>query len=195
MFLGAVFFVLFSLYFIFSTFISGELTPVVESAVAFSGQINQINKEQVDLGLPVRLKIPAIKVDAAIEYVGLTLDGAMDTPKNQEDVAWFNLSPRPGEIGSAIITGHYGWKNRKASAFDNLYKLRKGDKLYVEDDMGAIITFVVRENRRYDPDADATYILNSGDKKAHLNFITCEGDWDKTTKSYSKRLVVFTDKE
>lgn len=154
-----------------------------------------LNPEQTSFGFPVRLKIPKINVDSAVEYVGLTPDGAMDVPKERANVAWFDPGTRPGEIGSAVIAGHYGWKEGKASVFDNLYKLRKGDKIYVEDDKGAVVSFVVRESRRYDPDADASDVFSSNDGKSHLNLVTCEGVWDEVSKSYSKRLVVFTDKE
>jgi len=156
---------------------------------------NVIFSEQKEFGLPIHLTIPKIKVDTVFEHVGLTSDGAMDVPKKQENVAWFNLWPIPGEIGNAVIAGHYGWKGGKPSAFDNLYKLRIGDKIYIKDDKGQTITFVVRELRRYDENAEATDVFYSDDGKAHLNLITCEGVWNKDTKSYSKRLVVFTDKE
>ena len=143
----------------------------------------------------MRLKIPGIKVDSAIEYVGLTSDGAMDVPKDRSNTAWFELGPRPGENGSAVIAGHYGIKNGKRSAFDNLHKLRQGDKVYAEDEKGAITTFVVSKTRRYDPKADASDVFGSNDGKAHLNLVTCEGVWDKVSESYPIRLVVFTDKE
>jgi LPXTG-site transpeptidase (sortase) family protein len=164
--------------------------PRVEDAVA------PLKQEQINSGLPVRLRIPGINVDSVIEYVGLTSDGAMDVPKDPDDVAWYKLGQRPGEIGSAVIAGHYGtWKNGKGSVFDNLYKLRKGDKIYVEDNKGTNTAFVVRESRRYDPKADASDVFISDNGKAHLNLITCEGTWNKVSKSYSQRLVVFTDKE
>lgn len=153
------------------------------------------NQEQASVGLPVRLKIPSINIDAAVEYVGLMPDGAMGAPKERANVAWFNLGSRPGENGTAVIAGHYGWKNREASVFDNLYQLRKGDKLYIEDDKGLIFSFVVRESRRYDRSANASDVFSSNDGKAHLNLVTCEGVWDKVSKTYSKRLVVFTNKE
>ena len=119
----------------------------------------------------------------------------MDAPKGPDNVVWFKFGPRPGENGNAVVAGHYGWKDGKAAAFDNLYKLRNGDKIYIEDDKGAIISFVVRESRRYDPEADASAVFESNDGKAHLNLVTCEGDWNETLKSYSARLVVFTDKK
>lgn len=151
---------------------------------------------EASFGLPVRLKIPGISVDSAVESLGLASDGTMDIPKGPDDVAWFNLGSRPGENGSAVMAGHYGtWKNGKGSVFDNLHKLHKGDKIYVEDDNSAITTFIVRESRSYNPQADATDIFSSNDGKSHLNLVTCEGAWNKDSKSYPQRLVVFTDKE
>jgi len=57
---------------------------------------------------------------------------------------------------------------------------------------GASITFVVKEIRRYDPLQDATDVFTSK-TGAHLNLITCDGVWDASKKSYTKRLIVFTD--
>jgi LPXTG-site transpeptidase (sortase) family protein len=153
---------------------------------------NSVFPEQMVYGLPLRLKIPKINVDAAVVYVGLTSQGAMDIPEGPADVAWFNLGPRPGEVGSAVISCHYGWKNSIPAVFDNLHKLRKGDKLYIEDDKGATITFVVRESRVYDSEEDAPNVFISTDG-SHLNLVTCSGAWNKDKKNYAQRLVVFTD--
>lgn len=143
-------------------------------------------------GLPVRLKIPNINVDASIEYVGLTSKREMEVPKNAADVGWYNLGPRPGERGSAVIDGHFNNENGDTGVFFNLYKLNKGDKLYVVDNKGKSITFVVRENRLYDSGlAGDVFSLNDG--IAHLNLVTCDGVWDGVKKSYTKRLVVFAD--
>lgn len=146
-------------------------------------------------GLPVRLKIPKIHVDAAVEYVGLAHDGAMDVPKSPSSVAWFNLGPHPGEVGSAVIAGHFGWKGGGAAVFDTVSTLHAGDKLYIEDEKGVQLTFVVREVRTYGKHEGTSGVFFSSDGKAHLNLITCEGVWSKAEKSYSNRLVVFTDKE
>lgn len=143
----------------------------------------------------MHLKIPSIRVNAFVEYVGFTPEGSMDTPKILENVGLFELGTQPGEIGSAVIDGHYGWKNGKPSVFDNLHKLQKGDKLYIENNNGKIISFIVRDIKVYNANADATDIFNSNDDKSHLNLITCDGVWNKLTKSYSNRLVVFADKE
>ena len=78
---------------------------------------------------------------------------------------------------------------------NKLIRKIKGDILYIEDNKGEIISFVVRDFQSFDPKADASDVFGSPDGKSHLNLITCGGAWDKTQKSYSKRLVVFTDKE
>lgn len=146
-------------------------------------------------GIPVQLKIPDISVAVIVEPVGLTDDGSMDAPKVPAKAGWYNLGARPGEIGSAVIAGHSGWKDNTPAAFDELNKLRIGDKIFIVDDNGVTSTFTVRRIQTYDPRADASDVFGSSDGKAHLNLITCEGIWDPITKSSSKRLVVFTDKE
>jgi len=154
-----------------------------------------VPEKQPVWGIPIHLKIPDINVDANIESVGLTTKGAVDTPLSFINVAWFNLGPRPGEEGSSVIDGHSGWKKGIQSVFDNLYKIKKGDKIYVTDEKGEIITFVVREFRTYSLKDDATDIFTSTDGKAHLNLITCVGNWNVGQKSPNDRFVVFADKE
>lgn len=151
--------------------------------------------QQASSSLPLRLKIASLNIDALVEYVGLTSEGAMGVPKGPAEVAWFELGPRPGDKGSAVIDGHSGWKDEIPAVFDDLHKLRAGDKIEIEDEDGESITFVVRESKLYDPNADAADVFISNDGEAHLNLITCEGVWDTATKSRSKRLVVFADKE
>lgn len=166
-----------------------SLIAVVENVVPSS------NQEQANVLFPTRLKIPAINVDAAVIPVGLTSDGTMDVPSDPAEVAWFRLGPRPGEIGSAVIDGHYDWIQNAPAVFDDLHTLHKGDEVSVEDGNGVITTFVVREIRIYGKDDDASEVFGSDDGTAHLNLITCAGVWNKAEKTYSERLIVFTDKK
>ena len=163
-------------------------------SISEQGKIN-ILADQSSFGLPVRLKIPKISVNATVEYVGLTPDKAMDVPQGPDNVAWFDLGPRPGENGTAVIDGHFGWKNKIPAVFDDLYKLQKGDKIFVEDEKGITTTFIVRESRKYDSNADASNVFISNDGLSHLNLISCTGVWNPIEKSRANRLVVFADKE
>lgn len=140
------------------------------------------------------IRIPAIDLKANIESVGLTKDGAMDVPKDLSNTAWYNLGTPIGEVGSAVISGHFGWKDSKSAVFDNLYKLKIGDKIYIENKK-EIIVFVVKEILNFNKDESAKSVFNSNDGKSHLNLITCSGVWNKEENSYSNRLVVFTGRE
>lgn len=71
-------------------------------------------------GLPVRLKIPVIEVNSAIEDALITPDGRMDVPVGSVNVAWFSLGPHPGQEGSAVIGGHFGVKNGVPFVFYSL---------------------------------------------------------------------------
>lgn len=144
--------------------------------------------------LPIRLKIPSIAVDAPITHAGFTTAGAMDAPKSQGDVAWFSRGPRPGAIGSAVMSGHYGWVNKRGSVFNKLNTLRAGDKLYVIDEKQKTTTFVVRKSQEYTKDADALAVFSSRDGKSHLNLVTCSGTWVQSLQTYTHRLVIFADK-
>lgn len=145
-------------------------------------------------GLPIRLKIPKIKVNAAIEHKGLTAKGEMGVPKLPGNVAWFSLGTRPGEIGTAAMAGHVDWWNGATAVFANLKKLKIGDKIIVQDENGKDVSFIVRKIRTYSSKESAPDVFHSSDGKAHLTLITCYGAWDKNAKQYSKRLVVFADK-
>lgn len=148
-----------------------------------------------DAGQPIRLKIPIINVDASIENVGQDSKGLMEIPKDIETAGWFELGKKPGEIGSAVIAGHYGLYAGKPTIFNELNKLKAGDEVITEDEIGTRVSFIVKEIRRYDPTANTTDIFSSDDEKAHLNLITCDGTWNKDAKSFDQRLVVFTDKK
>lgn len=146
-------------------------------------------------GKPVRLIIPTIGVNANIQSVGLAWqgNGEMGIPTNFTDVGWYNGGPRPGEPGSAVIDGHLDGRNVKEAVFYDLGNLKAGDLVEVVDAGGKTWQFKVTDVKLYDYDASTTDIFSSDDSKAHLNLITCAGDWLKDQKQYNQRVVVFTE--
>lgn len=163
------------------------------SNVSTTSKVAPNKIELSNIAHPIRITIPSIKVDASVEDVGITKNGLMDSPKGPDTVGWFHLGTIPGEIGSAVMDGHSGWVNNTPAVFDDLYKVKKGDEIQVENSNGVILTFIVRETKKYSPDADATDVFKSDDNGIHLNLITCTGFWNTILKSRSQRLVVFTD--
>ena len=141
----------------------------------------------------MHLRIARLGVDAPIREVGLAMDGSMAVPKNPFDTGWYKQGPLPGEIGSAVITGHVDSITGAPAVFANLDHLAIGDIIEVEGAQ-TTYTFRIREIRTYPAEADATDIFTSADGKAHLNLITCSGSWDANTKQYTDRLVIFTNR-
>lgn len=147
-----------------------------------------------DLGLvPTRLRIPAIGVDAGVEHVGKTVDGAMDVPKNVWNVAWYEPGYKPGNPGNAVIAGHLDGYNLPAAVFFNLRRLQAGNKIYIADSTGHEKVFEVYESQVISSSADAS-ILNKifgPADESHLNLITCNGSWDAKNQNYNQRLVIY----
>lgn len=144
---------------------------------------------------PVRIVIPSIKVDATVVSLGLTKDGAMDSPVGPKEAGWLATGPVPGDAGSSVIDGHSGWRNGIPAIFDNLYRIKKGDSISVTNAKGITTTFIVKDIKAYTPNTSPVGVFSSVDGKVHLNLITCTGTWNTKTKSHSQRLVVFADKK
>lgn len=148
--------------------------------------------KETQVGTPVRLKIPSLKVNAVVERIGLTSAKEVEVPKGHGHVGWYKLGPKPGDEGSAVIDGHFARKTSGWAVFNDLYKLRKGDKLSIQDSNGKVLNFVVQSSRIYDVNAHPSevYVSDSG---SHLNLVTCIGTWINSLHGFNKRLVVFTD--
>jgi LPXTG-site transpeptidase (sortase) family protein len=141
---------------------------------------------------PVRLVIPKIGVDAAVEKVGLTSRRDMASPSRADTVGWYKFGPRPGNKGSAVIDGHSGYADDREAAFDDLPKLKVGDKLFVKDATGKRLVFVVRKKKLFARNASAAEVFGPT-KSRRLNLITCTGPFDVAAGTHSKRLVVFAE--
>jgi len=146
--------------------------------------------------LPVRLVIPAINVDAHVQYVGLDQGGGgeMDVPSNFTDVGWYQDGVRPGMRGSAVIAGHLDGKDVPQAVFYDLSKLKVGDEVVIMSEERIEDIFHVVKIETYDYDAPTTDVFRSVDGKARLNLITCGGEWLSAESLYNKRTVVFTER-
>lgn len=175
------------------------LSLLVMLSVVFAGGRQSVAAssaaELPPVGLPMRLAIPVIGVDAAVESVGLTSEGLMDVPQNFNEVAWYQLGPRPGEPGNAVIDGHVDSAVQGTAVFWKLRTLVPGDEIIVTGDNGATQRFVVTGIERYDNmNAPLARIYGPADG-AHLNLVTCDptSSFDRHLDSYLGSYVIYTD--
>jgi len=152
----------------------------------------QLNLPASYQGLPARILIPDIGVDAAIEYLGLTTSGDMATPLGSTDVGWYRYGPLPGETGSAVMDGHVVGLAGEQGVFFKLNQLQAGAIIQIIDTRGKMVSFTVIRSESFDQ-LDQPIAVFSSASGTHLNLITCGGDWDPVTRHYLKRLIVFAD--
>lgn len=115
----------------------------------------------------------------------------MSVPKEWMDVGWFDLGYRPGEKGSAVIAGHLDSTTDRAVFWD-LHKLKAGDKVLLKDESGAKLTFQVMSSQPYPFDRAPLEKIFGPAGVPMLNLITCNGTFDRASKNYNQRLVVYT---
>lgn len=144
--------------------------------------------------VPERLVIPAIGVNAAVEPVGLAKsgNGAMGVPSNFTNVAWYSGGPLPGAAGDAVIDGHLDGRTVPRAVFYRLAELAPGDTVLVEERAGHVLRFTVTKVAYYPYNASTQEIFTGDATGAHLNLITCAGDWMPAKHLYDERVVVFT---
>lgn len=139
--------------------------------------------------LPKRIRIPAISVDTGFEYVGQTADGAMDVPKDPNQVAWYRLGPRPGERGNAVVAGHVDWGG-KLAAFWGLSRLKAGDTVEVTGTDDRKYEFTIQWVRWYEATQAPVEEIFGQVGDPEITLITCGGAFDRQTRQYLSRVVV-----
>lgn len=143
-------------------------------------------------GLPVRLRIPAVGIDAVVERTGRDSEGKVDVPKISRNVAWFDESALPGQAGkTSVVSGHLDDPVGPA-VFYKLRMLVPGDELEVTYDNGTRFIFVVEAKERYAYDRAPVQKVFGATPRRMLNLITCDGAWNAGQANYGQRLVVYS---
>ena len=143
-------------------------------------------------GIPETIIIPKINVDAKVELVGMDSLGRMGVPTNAVDTAWYSPGFKPGMNGSAVIDGHLDQVTGAPAVFWNLKQLSIGDTISVTEDNGKKYIFAISDIEKYPYNSFPIKEVFAASSVPMLNLITCNGTWDKTSKNYSDRLVVYS---
>jgi LPXTG-site transpeptidase (sortase) family protein len=147
--------------------------------------------EWVEGIVPVKLYIPAVRIQAIVEPVSVSDKGQMGVPRSTERVGYLSSGVLPGAIGNAIMDGHLD-NYEGPAVFFQLKRLKKGDAVIVKNDKGCKIQFVVESIETFKTsEAPIQKIFGSADD-SRLNLITCTGKYSRKKKEHEKRLVVFT---
>ena len=155
-------------------------------------QVPDYPQPVASVGIPTRLGIPAIGVDAPIVEVGVDANGNMAAPKTATDTAWYAPGARPGQPGNAAIAGHVDFAGVGPAVFWDLQRLAVGAEIVVTDDQGKRRRFLVTEIASYPVDRAPLERIFGPSDAANLNLISCLGNFDPVSRSYDRRIVVYT---
>lgn len=158
------------------------------SEAATSGTTPASEVPQAEPGVPIRISIPAVNLDASIVPVGLA-DGAMEIPSAIE-AGWYRLGPRPGSAnGSAVLAGHVDHQ-KSPGVFLELRSLGLGEVVAVTDDFGTSHRFIVTERFQVAKAELPVQSLFDRDGPPVLTLITCGGRFDRKARSYDDNIVI-----
>ena len=138
---------------------------------------------------PIRIRIPAIGVDAALVRLGLTSDGALAVPTRAMTAGWYTGSPVPGRAGPAVIAGHVHWSGIPA-VFAHLADLTPGDRIVVSLSDATTATFTVDRVATYAKTRFPTALVYGPLDHPGLRLITC-GGFDPVARAYEANVIVF----
>ncbi|MFF9024400.1 class F sortase [Streptomyces eurythermus] len=140
---------------------------------------------------PLRVRIPAIRVDAPLTGLALTPSGSLDAPPAEEQnlAGWYEAGTTPGETGTAIVAGHVDNADGPA-VFYRLGALKRGDRVEVDRRDGTVALFTVDAVEVYSARAFPDDKVYGAAPRPELRVITCGGGYSETT-GYQGNVVVF----
>jgi len=139
--------------------------------------------------VPVRLRIPSIRVDTRLEQVGLDADGAIAAPRRFQDAAWYRSGPRPGQPGPAVLLGHVDSTSGPA-VFYRLATLKAGAAVLVDRADGTTARFRVSGHIQVAKSQFPADLVYAPTLTPLLRMVTCGGSFDRKTGHYRDNVVV-----
>lgn len=139
---------------------------------------------------PIAVEIPAIRVAAPIDPLGLDRNNALEVPTDFSRVGWYADGARPGADGVAVLEGHVDSRSGPG-VFYSLKKLKPGDDVRIRRTDGSLVTFTVQRSASYKKTEFPTGEVYGSAGEPSLRLITCTGTFDASARSYENNLVVF----
>ncbi|MFD5429177.1 class F sortase [Streptomyces sp. NPDC127084] len=140
---------------------------------------------------PVRLRIPAIHVDASMTTLALDKKGSLQLPPpgSSNLAGWYARGPAPGEAGAAIVAGHVDTPTGQA-VFYQLGALRKKSTIEITRQDRRTAVFSVDAVEVYAKRSFPSRKVYGGGSAPQLRIVTCGGGYRKST-GYQGNLVVY----
>ncbi|OEJ51493.1 class F sortase [Streptomyces agglomeratus] len=177
--------------------VAGQDPPRPSSAEAFGGGSEHVPRSTVPPerplrpSEPVRIRIPAVQVDAPLMRLGLGPDGSLDVPPagNRNLAGWYKDGTPPGARGTAVVAGHVD-NARGPAVFYHLGSQKKGHTVEVVRKDGRTAVFTIDAIEVYDSEDFPEQRVYAASGQAELRVITCGGTFSEKT-GYRGNVVAY----
>jgi hypothetical protein len=149
-------------------------------------------REYESVALPVRVRIPAARVNSSLQQLGKAPDGTIQVPTNFEQAGWYAEGPRPGQPGPAVLLGHVDSKSGPA-VFYHLRRLKPGTPVYVDREDGSTVSFRVTALAQMPKTMFPTDLVYGPTLQPSLRLVTCGGIFDRATSNYLDNVIVYAE--
>ncbi|MEU1180161.1 class F sortase [Streptomyces sp. NPDC005820] len=141
---------------------------------------------------PLRLRIPALNVNAPLTKLHLDSSGALaPPPADRPDLAgWYSEGTAPGSVGTAVTAGHVDLRTGHPGVFFGLGALSKGNMIEVNRADRRTAVFTVEAVEVYDKKRFPSEKVYGNSGRAELRVITCGGGYTRQ-KGYQGNVVVY----
>lgn len=141
---------------------------------------------------PLRLRIPAVRVDTPVAKLHLDSSGALEPPPADPPnrVGWYSEGTAPGSAGTAVTAGHVDLPGGAPGVFYELGALTKGDTIEIDRADLRTAVFTVDALEVYDKKHFPSEKVYGGSERAGLRLITCGGGYSRRT-GYQANIVVY----
>ena len=140
--------------------------------------------------VPVRLSVPALRVDAPVDPVGVRGDGQMALPGDVDRLGWYRFGPVPGADGSAVVAGHVDDARQGLGALAPLRNAAPGAEVVVTDAAGAATRWRVVSREVVEKRALPLDRLFARSGPPRLVLVTCGGPFLSGVGAYRDNVVV-----
>jgi sortase (surface protein transpeptidase) len=138
----------------------------------------------------MRVRVPAIGVDASVVSLGLNSDSTLQVPTNATDAGWWSGGSAPGRRGATVIVGHVNWGGNEG-VFGRLHEVVPGQVVLVAHRNGVTDRYRVTSTAIYPKTRFPTGLVYGPLPYPGLRLITCTGRFDPSTGHYDDNLIVF----
>ncbi|MEO5841610.1 MAG: DUF4397 domain-containing protein [Acidimicrobiales bacterium] len=152
----------------------------------------RLEDRQVRIGpVPTAVAIEGFGILAPVVPVGADpVTTEMDLPSDPAVAAWYAPGPSPGQTGSAVLASHVDFGGH-LGVFFGLTRVDPGARIRVDYEDGSTRWFIVTARRSFaKPDLPVSDLFRRDGDPA-LVLITCGGQYNRTTRSYSDNVVIY----